>query len=135
MSSHWIITLLAYAFVFLFTLWGFQFIIIINRRKMIKHGSSIPTGIFSDFFQWFTGVSCRKEQEASRNSPKKIRRFSGRNTASMFPLISIVFLLEPARTSWPGLTHIHRRWSNESDCCKIFHRINHTFFVKVLGRR
>jgi hypothetical protein len=57
-----------------------------NRRKMIKHGSSIPTGIFSDFFQWFTGVSCRKEREASRKSTEKIRRLSDRNTASVFPL-------------------------------------------------
>jgi hypothetical protein len=29
---------------------------------------------------------------------KKIRKLSGWNTASMFPLISDVFLLEPART-------------------------------------
>jgi hypothetical protein len=32
-------------------------------------------------------------------SIEKIRRLSGWNTASMFPLISGVFLLEPARTA------------------------------------
>ncbi len=36
-----------------------------NLRKMIKHGSSIPTGKFSDFFRRFTSVSCRKEREVS----------------------------------------------------------------------
>ncbi len=62
----------------------------------------MPTVIFSDFFQWFTGVSYRKEREASRKSREKIQRLSGRNTASMFPLISSIFLLEPARPSWTG---------------------------------
>jgi hypothetical protein len=32
----------------------------------------------------FPGVSCRKEREASRKSPEKIRRLFGRNTAARF---------------------------------------------------
>jgi hypothetical protein len=55
-----------------------------NVRKMMRNGSSIPTGKFSDFFRRFTGVSCRKEREASQKSMEKIRRLSGWNTASMF---------------------------------------------------
>ncbi len=73
-----------------------------NLWKMMAHRSSIPTGKFSDFFLCFTSIFCPKEREASQKLMKKIGRLSGWNTVSMFPLISGVFLLEPARTSWSG---------------------------------
>ncbi len=54
-------------------------------------GSSTPTGTFSDFFRWFPTSSYRKVQTVGRNPPEKIRKTSGRNTASIsegFPVVS-----------------------------------------------
>ncbi len=47
-----------------------------------------------------------KSGKLARSQWKKIRRLSGWNTASMFPLIFGVFLLEPARISWPGYDNL-----------------------------
>jgi len=42
-----------------------------KHRKSLEHGSSIPTGKFSDFFRWFPTGSCRKAHEIDWNLSEK----------------------------------------------------------------
>ncbi len=86
-----------------------------KHRKSLEHGSSIPTGKFSDFFRWFPTGSCWKAHEIDWNPPEKIQKISGWNTASTsgyfrcFPAGSgdfpASFLQDPAGSSGRNLRH------------------------------
>jgi hypothetical protein len=53
-----------------------------KHRKSLEHGSSIPTGNCPDFFRWIPVNFLRFPAGTGRKSSEKIRKFSGRNTAS-----------------------------------------------------
>ncbi len=53
-----------------------------KHRKSLEHGSSIPTGNCPDFFRWIPVNFLCFPAGTGRKSSEKIRKFSGRNTAS-----------------------------------------------------
>jgi hypothetical protein len=69
--------------------------------KKLENGSSIPTGIFPVTFRPFPTKNSPEHGYCSPGNCRipsgKIRRLSGRNTASMFQHFSGAFLQEPAR--------------------------------------
>ncbi len=54
-----------------------------KHRKSLEHGSSIPAGIFSDLFRWIPANFLCFLSGTGRKSSQKIRKISGRNTASI----------------------------------------------------
>jgi hypothetical protein len=75
---------------------------------MMRNESSIPTGKFSDFFQLFTGVSCRKNRKLARNQWKKSEDFP---TGLLLPC-SADFQCFPAGTGPYFLTWIDTKKRN-----------------------
>ncbi len=75
-------------------------------------GSSIPVGKFSDFFRWIPVNFLWVPAGTRRKSSEKVRKISGRNTASMFQRFSVF----PAGTGSYLLT-----WANtnsmRNSCC------------------
>jgi len=62
-----------------------------KATEIAGSGSSIPTGNFSDFFQWIPVNFPCFPAGTGRKSSEKIREFSGGNIASMFqrfPMLS-----------------------------------------------
>ncbi len=53
-----------------------------KHRKSLEHGSSIPTRNCSDFSRWIPVKLLYFPADPCRKSSEKIRKFSGRNTAS-----------------------------------------------------
>ncbi len=53
-----------------------------KHQKSLEHGSSIPARNFSEFFRWIPANFLCFPTGIGRKTLEKIRKFSGRNTAS-----------------------------------------------------
>ena len=73
-----------------------------KHRKSAEHGSSIPAGNFSDFFPMFSGRFLLERTGIRWNLPEKSPKNFRPEYCYQVPLISGVFLREPARTLRPG---------------------------------
>ena len=73
-----------------------------KHRKSAEHGSSIPAGNFLDFFPMFSDRFLLERTGIRWNSPEKSPKNFRPEYCYQVPLISGVFLREPARTLRPG---------------------------------